>query len=1064
MNLPTETLLAKKSRDKNTHQPAFLKWSFLAVMRRATNAFGDILRHMSHDCWITIREQIIPQRCPRRRSPFHTMLAVEALERRALLSADVVLGPAGSEFVDLGLDPNTGEVIIVGTLDDGGDDVASVFYLDADRTSFTSEALVGLGPDPETDIVQVFGISSDGSRIAGVSQSDESEDVGEGTTWLSSDPDVPAGTGFFPGVDPVSTAVGAWSGGVVGDFDGGNGGFIWDQVNKLRPLDGHDSTQAFVFDVSSDGEVQVGNSTIEIDEITVVVATYWDSSGIHPLEDPFGLSSDAKAISPNGDYIGGVVAEFIPPITAIAHAAVWDSDRNLILLTDENGDPFEGTVLDISNQGYAVGMTLDGKGFIWHESFDGTNSEFNGPQIFDFWLENIPNGAENPALPTPSKAVVAVAEDLINGKLVFAVEGEGDDYFVQADLADIHLPYIASFDPGFTAVDLGLNAITNEIVIVGMNADSATPEVTITSDMTTFNTHELIGLGPDPQVFGVSEDGTRIAGVSKSPGSIDVGEGTTWMTSAPDQPIGTGFFPVGDPISAANDAFPGGTVGLFNGGQGGFVWTTSDGLVPLAGHQTSNAEAVDVTMDGGIQVGFSTIVIGAGGATYWDADGIHALPDPFGQSSGATSVSPNGDFIGGDVFEFVSPFEVYRHASMWDADRNLTMLKWADGTSVQGVVVDVTNSGYGLIELATGGGAIAHPDGNVELLTDFVPRMGDGTQLSDPNDVPVAISEDANGDFYIAFESFLVRLPEVISPIRVISGTDGDDDLRVTLATDEVVHVSLFDGNDKVVVFADGDLAELVIDSDAGSKSVTVYTRGDGFSFQMLGGIGTEHVRILASDADNGIYDVATGEGGGSYRLYLNGSDNTTSLFVAGGGHDQYRATVLNSDDSTLVADLGEGQNNGRALIYGGTNVRSAIRSGGDNASIVQTAMRTTGAELNSVAGDGNHRIYHRNLFTRDIVSSIAAGEGRSRLYDLSVYSTGVAGAIYADKGKSSVRVTALRSSGHFDIVSGEGVKVQTRSWPRRGASSMTFDEHDAVFAEFADPRDRFDELLSLLD
>ena len=89
----------------------------------------------------------------------------------ATANADLSILEAGEgiEFADMGMDPATGAITLVGT---------EVFYVSEDRTSFSSAVLVGLGPD-----TQVFGIAADGSRVAGVSKSHGSEDAGEGTTW-----------------------------------------------------------------------------------------------------------------------------------------------------------------------------------------------------------------------------------------------------------------------------------------------------------------------------------------------------------------------------------------------------------------------------------------------------------------------------------------------------------------------------------------------------------------------------------------------------------------------------------------------------------------------------------------------------------------------------------------------------------------------------------------------------------------------------------------------------------------------------------------------------------------
>ncbi|MEO8495684.1 MAG: hypothetical protein ABI614_11480, partial [Planctomycetota bacterium] len=74
----------------------------------------------------------------------------------------------------------------------------------------------------------------------------------------------------------------------------------------------------------------------------------------------------------------------------------------------------------MSNDGYAVGVTLDDKGFVWHPSFNGVDSEFNGPQIFDEWLD-VKRSVGDPDLTEPVTSVVAVAEDRERDLLIFAI-------------------------------------------------------------------------------------------------------------------------------------------------------------------------------------------------------------------------------------------------------------------------------------------------------------------------------------------------------------------------------------------------------------------------------------------------------------------------------------------------------------------------------------------------------------------------------------------------------------------------------------------------------------------
>jgi hypothetical protein len=387
----------------------------------------------------------------------------------AFADVDIVDAGAGVEFVDLGLNPSTGEVTLVGT----DDDVAKVFYLSGDRTSFSSATLVGLGPD-----TQVAGISSDGVRIAGVSKSDGSVDVGEGTTWLSSDPTSPTGIGFVDGFLRTSAAGGAWSAGVVGDHGGAADAIIWTATTGLVTLpDG--GGQSTTFDVSTNGLVQVG--------FIQAKPVYWDSNGSNPFENPDDNAGRALTISPNAIHAGGGIdfLDFDPVFDAGTQAVVWtrvNGNYEITQLTNPNGSRFKGEVYDISNSGYAVGETSDGKGFIWHPSFDGVQTAFNGPQIFDDWIGNIDGGA---SLPAESSGVTAIAEDLANGQLVFSVNVnlDGEDtgaLYVQADVPSL-VPQYALWN-GFLGMTNILELINNTetaqdvvVTIFDINGNGASP-------------------------------------------------------------------------------------------------------------------------------------------------------------------------------------------------------------------------------------------------------------------------------------------------------------------------------------------------------------------------------------------------------------------------------------------------------------------------------------------------------------------------------------------------------------------------------------------------------------
>ena len=93
------------------------------------------------------------------------------------------------QLIDLGL-RSDGSLGAVGNGTLGGVNVPSLIDVAPDRLSFSSSTLVGV-----RDTTEVFGISSNGSRVAGISTFVNPAET-EATTWLSSSPSSGVGLGF----------------------------------------------------------------------------------------------------------------------------------------------------------------------------------------------------------------------------------------------------------------------------------------------------------------------------------------------------------------------------------------------------------------------------------------------------------------------------------------------------------------------------------------------------------------------------------------------------------------------------------------------------------------------------------------------------------------------------------------------------------------------------------------------------------------------------------------------------------------------------------------------------
>ena len=243
-------------------------------------------------------------------------------------SVSILEAPSNYVFIDMGYDMLNDEVAIVGDVVEGSENLPTVFELNASQDGFTAQTLANL--PGATERASVRGISSDASRIAGLSSSTDSLNF-EGTTWLRSEPSNPTGIGFTLN-SPVnnSIAIGAWSDGVVGDSGGQNRPIIWDEVNGTQELLGSGIAIAQAQDVSSNGQIVVGFSTHEVFD---GAAYYWDSTGINRLDDSIEghtlIASRAHVISPNGNYIGGDISAIDASGNFKLYAVVWEGPARI---------------------------------------------------------------------------------------------------------------------------------------------------------------------------------------------------------------------------------------------------------------------------------------------------------------------------------------------------------------------------------------------------------------------------------------------------------------------------------------------------------------------------------------------------------------------------------------------------------------------------------------------------------------------------------------------------------------------------------------------------------------
>ena len=275
--------------------------------------------------------------------------------------------------------------------------------------------------------------------------------------------------------------------------------------------------------------------------------------------------------------------------------------------------------------------------------------------------------------------------------------------------------------PSLEFLDLGYNPETQQTTILGHNFEGLQTPAIFTPTENGFTQQTLANLpGADGNATTVriSPDGSRSAGFSPSANSINV-EGVTWLSSAPNSPVGIGFVPGLPAGSAALAAWKDGVAGHSGNAQRPISWTPSAGIEVLPGTGNTISLVRDVSEDGNILVGLSAVDISGGAAYFWDNSGLNRLNDNIPNftlvDSVATSISPDGNFIGGDITAVDPNGTVRTIAVIWTGpNRNLEILRNADGTMVQGSVNDISNSGYAVGTFVNGSnnfsnGFIWHP-------------------------------------------------------------------------------------------------------------------------------------------------------------------------------------------------------------------------------------------------------------------------------------------------------------------------------------------------------------------
>lgn len=255
----------------------------------------------------------------------------------------------------------------------------------------------------------------------------------------------------------------------------------------------------------------------------------------------------------------------------------------------------------------------------------------------------------------------------------------------------------------FDFVDMGFDAANDEVVIIGSVSSVPTIfELNAAQDgFTTQTLASLPGVTQIASVSSISPDAIRIAGSSRSTNSTDF-VGATWLRTDPGNPTEISFAQDPENRFFTDGAWADGVVGRTSEFPAqAATWTELSGIEVLPGEmQGGIAAARDVSSNGQIIVGEAVLEVSDSfAAHYWDDSGINRLDDSIpghtSPDSFATSVSPDGNYIGGAVFALDANDEIKLFPVIWEGpERTLRILVDENGDFAQGGVTDVSDSGF----------------------------------------------------------------------------------------------------------------------------------------------------------------------------------------------------------------------------------------------------------------------------------------------------------------------------------------------------------------------------------
>ncbi|MCB9874371.1 MAG: hypothetical protein H6821_09360 [Planctomycetaceae bacterium] len=333
-------------------------------------------------------------------SPIDALIPINQLNRPEVITTRLIDLGAGVDVVGVAVLDNGHSVLVANRVNQStGFSEGVIFNVDTSAGSFTESVAGSFGGD-----TFLTSISPNGVYFSGYSEVNSTAPF-EGFRAEVANPTVLSGTG---GLGPVPESFAfdvSDSGVVVGSTHGLLLPYKWEPSSGIVALIAEPNGGGGQ-GISAAGAIAGGTFT----GMGRFNAVHWQGANQELLPTSEGFNSTAADISPDGEYIGGVVTfEDLTLFETINQPAVW-SNGELTRLEDADGNAFRGRVAAVSDNGFAVGESSDGRGFIWHESFAGV-------RLFDEWL------LTEFGLTVPS-AILSVTDVYFDGvTLTFAVTG-----------------------------------------------------------------------------------------------------------------------------------------------------------------------------------------------------------------------------------------------------------------------------------------------------------------------------------------------------------------------------------------------------------------------------------------------------------------------------------------------------------------------------------------------------------------------------------------------------------------------------------------------------------------